>query len=140
MCVCTLFCLAAQAQAVQTVHQLFTPGSETTSLELDIVQSPDQVEVRRSKGSRIAVETNVKISAANSTMLNYLIESGRYNLVQFSNTADGSYTLSCKKNNNVIIIKGEECIEEIRYVIFVPESIQFVTIKTDSGVISAKVQ
>lgn len=132
-----LFSVALWAQPSKNFHQVFTPKAEITKLVLDIAQAEDIVEVRKTQGSRIMVEATVRISLPNETLLQYLVDNGRYNLVESTSDADAAYILSTKKNNNVIMIKGEECHEEVTYIIYVPESIPSVIIKDASGGMTA---
>lgn len=136
VCVCTA---ALSAQANQTIYQTFTPATAITVLELDVEQNVDNIEIRKTKGTRVVVETTVKLSTPNANLLAYLAESGRYNLVEFLNTGEERYSLSSKKNLNVLLVKGEECHEEIRYVIQVPESIPHVVIKNGDELLNANV-
>jgi hypothetical protein len=62
-------------------------------------------------------------------MLEYLIKAGRYDLV--TNLDAGSKTLNIQRkiNANVLIVKGQECVESVRYIVLVPDSIK--TIKNN---------
>ena len=131
--VCCLLSVALFAQPAKTLHQVFTPTAGTVTLVLDVNQSSENVEIRKTQGTRLMVESTIELSMTNDALLNYLMESGRYNLVASENTAEENYTLSVKKNNNVIIIKGTECTETIKYIFYVPESIKNVVLKDTTG-------
>lgn len=114
------------AQSGTTFHQVFNADSYTQKVLLDISLPEENIEIRRTQGSRIMIETSVKISMVNDNLLNYLGNTGRYNLSSAYNEAESTITLSAPKDNNIIVVKGEECTENISYVILVPEDIPLV--------------
>jgi len=114
------------AQSGTTFHQVFNTDNNTQKVLLNIKIPEENIEIRRTAGSRIMVETSVKISMVNDNLLNYLGNSGRYDLSSAYNEAESTITLSEPKDNNVIIVKGQECVETITYTITIPESIPVV--------------
>ena len=80
----------------------------------------DEVEIKETKGTRILVETMVKLSLPNEALLNFVIESGRYELIKTHNASTRELSLESKKNRNIIIVKGDECVEDIKYKIYIP--------------------
>lgn len=80
----------------------------------------DEVEIKETKGTRILVETLVKLSLPNEALLNFVIESGRYELIKKYNASTRVLSLESKKNRNIIIVKGDECVENIIYKIYIP--------------------
>lgn len=110
------------AQASEVAHEtILAQGIEQVKFDLNT----KNIEVKRTKGSRIIVESSIKISIPNPTLLKYLVKSGRYQLETSIDAATGTMTISRKKNTNVLIVKGKECQEEFKYTVFLPENIQF---------------
>ena len=95
-------------------------------VELHIQVDKSQVEIIKTKGSRISIETNVKISQGSLPLLKYLMDNGRYDLTARENNQLSTFTISPPKNKKVLLVKGEECEEAVYYKIHVPESIAFV--------------
>lgn len=82
------------------------------------------VEIKETKGSRILVETNIVLSVPNEALLNFVIENGRYELVQIINATTRQLTIESKKDKNIIVVKGEACAERISYIIYVPTTMR----------------
>lgn len=119
---CVLLSPATFGQASNVAHEtIIVGGIEQVKLDL----GTKDVEIKSTKGSRIVVESHVIISLPNETLLHYLIESGRYGLETSIDPASSTITLSRKRNSNILIVKGEQCIEQFSYIIFVPETIKF---------------
>lgn len=110
------------AQASEVAHEtILAQGIEQVKFDLDT----KNIEVKRTKGSRIIVESSIKISIPNPTLLKYLVKSNRYQLETSIDAATSTMTIARKKNTNVLIVKGKECTEEFKYTIFLPENIKF---------------
>ena len=93
----------------------------TENVETIIVDiKGDEVEIKETKGTRILVETLVKLSLPNEALLNFVIESGRYELIKKHNSSTRELSIESKKNRNLIIVKGDECKEDIKYKIYIP--------------------
>jgi len=82
------------------------------------------VEIKETKGSRILIETRIRLSVPNEALLSFVIENGRYKLVQTKDEPRRELLLEEKKDKNVILVKGEACIERISYTIYVPSFIK----------------
>ncbi|CAA6799548.1 MAG: Unknown protein [uncultured Aureispira sp.] len=82
------------------------------------------VEVKETKGSRILVETVIRLSVPNEALLNFVIKNGRYTLVQTQDESRRELLLEVKKDKNVILVKGEACTEQVTYTIYVPSFIK----------------
>lgn len=112
------------SQATYKYNQTFASmNAVKISTDLD----SDNIQIKTIKGSRIVVETLVKISSNNDRLLNFIVEGGRYNLDKRFNDETNELTLISKKNKDIITIKGEEISEEFTYVIYIPESTEFVS-------------
>lgn len=115
-------------QASQNTHQMFASKSGIIKLVLNAEVAPEDVVIRKTQGSRVVVETTIELTGANERLLQYLADNGRYELSHSFDVTDNAMVLSPKKNNNVIVIKGKECEEDLSYVIFVPSSIELVVV------------
>ncbi|MCH2043738.1 MAG: hypothetical protein MK212_06310 [Saprospiraceae bacterium] len=132
LCV-TFTCFAQDLTNVSTsglFHKTIT-ATNIQHLNLDV---DGNVNIKSTKGSRILVEVNIKIGVPNKNLLDYLIKSGRYDLVVERKENLGEMVVSSKKTNNILMVKGKECKEELEYTIFVPEQIQLVNGETASTV------
>ena len=127
--VVTSFC-SAQVKQVHTKHTTFVLDG-INQVKLDVGTS--QVDVRETKGSRVLIEITASAEVPNESMMNFLVESGRYELISETDLSNGTLVLSKKKNNNVIVIKGKECIEEVSYVVYIPSSIKYVNTNMTSS-------
>lgn len=121
-CVFLFMTFGLSAQASKTLHQTFTvDGAE--KVNINVVGS--KVEMKETKGSRILVETTVLLSVSNVRLLDFVANSGRYDLDKTTDPATNELTISSKKSNNVIMVKGKECQEQISYVFYIPTSVKF---------------
>ena len=121
---CLFFVLALTcsfAQVSEKTHQtIITGGAEV--LRLDIKDA--EVNLKETKGTRILIETSIKLSVPNEALLNFVIKSGRYELSQKYDAGTREMVIATKKDKNVIVVKGEECYEKVVYDIFVPTSMK----------------
>ena len=70
----------------------------TENVETIIVDiKGDEVEIKETKGTRILVETLVKLSLPNEALLNFVIESGRYELIKKHNSSTRELSIESKK-------------------------------------------
>lgn len=118
---CTLSFFSFSQSVSQTIHQALV----CTDIQSVVLQLEGTVEVRETKGSRILIETTVTLGAPNSALLQYLIDSGRYGIAQENNTADAAMSLISKKRTNVVMVKGQQCSEEVKYVVYMPPHIKY---------------
>ncbi len=124
MCSC-----CAWAQIKQTLHRTFV-ADDVTQLQLNLGSS--NIEIRETKGSRVVVEMTVAADVPNEAMMNFLVEQKRYELEQELNLQSGTLTLSSKKNLNVLMVKGKECVESVSYVIYLPTKIKHAGVESTS--------
>lgn len=118
-------CSICFAQATVSTNQTISVGS-SSSLQLDL--NAKTIEIKKTKGSRVVIELHVTLSnMPNNGLLDYLVKAGRYELVTSIDASDKTLTIKRKVNSNVILVKGRECTEKIRYVVLVPESINTIT-------------
>jgi len=82
------------------------------------------IELKETKGTRILVETSIKLSVPNEALLNFVIGNGRYELIQTKDESKRELLLEGKKDKNVILVKGNLCAESITYTIYVPSSMK----------------
>lgn len=113
----------SSAQATIRFNQTFSSMSAVKIL-MDVESS--NIEVQTIKGSRILVEMAIKISSPNERLLEFIAEQGRYDLEKKFDQSINSLTLASKKNKDVLIIKGEEIREEFAYILYLPETTEFV--------------
>lgn len=122
VCIACCSTSSLQAQVSKTIHQTFTiDGAQIVNI--NVVGS--NIEMRETKGSRVLVETTVLLSLPNEQLLNFVVSQGRYDLVKSFNEGTGEFNLESPKNNNVIIVKGEECKEELSYIFYIPTAVKF---------------
>lgn len=113
----TSFC-----QVSKTLHQTFTLDA-AEKVNVNVVAK--KIEMKETKGSRILVETKVTISLPNDRLLDFVCNSGRYDLTKTMDATTRELTISSKKTNDVIVVKGEECVEVLEYTIYMPASVKF---------------
>lgn len=111
------------AQATLKFNQTFASMNAVKVL-MDV--ESEHIQVKTIKGTRIVVETLIKISSPNNRLLEFIAESGRYDLEKKFDDNQHHLTLISKKNKDVITIKGKEISEEFTYIIYVPEATEFV--------------
>jgi len=127
-----------QAQQVSKgLHQILTSDeSEPTSIYIKI--GTPNVEVKKTAGTRIRVSGKVKISIPNLYFLEHLVKQGRYTL-NLTPSGDGGLRME-DKSKTPIILRGQECREDIYFTIYVPTSIKTVVVENtltgDSNVVT----
>lgn len=100
-------------------------ANDVSTMNLNL--NSDNIEIKETKGTRIIIESHITLeSISNATLLEFLINSGRYSIANKFNATTHTLDIARKKNTNVLLVKGEECKESIRYVILVPSSVKFV--------------
>ena len=109
------------SQASNNVLHVYTLPAHTESLSFELPSN--QVEIIKTKSARISIETTIHLPAGSAPLLDYLIKAKRYDLKATIDREAHSFTLSPVKLQKTLIIKGELCQEDIRYKIYVPESI-----------------
>jgi hypothetical protein len=108
-------------QMAKKTSQTVEIGKAET-LRLDVPNA--KILWRSTQGKRIIIETSVELSVPNEALLNFIINNGRYELLCQINERTKQMVLSSKRNRNLLIIKGEECKEQVTYTIFVPPALR----------------
>lgn len=109
------------AQVSQSLHQSFSMhGAESISIQ---VNSPD-LTIKYIQGTRILVETKVNVSMDSPTLLSFLVQKGRYDLMTEIDTHSKCLTISPKSKENLILVKGKQLQEHISYIIYIPETMK----------------
>ncbi len=121
-----LFIGGLSAQANKGLHQFFVLDGAYEKVELNL--KSEDIKVQRVAGSRVIIETFVTLGTPNTKMLDYLAEKGRYELQANAENADATLQIAHKAINNKIIVQGQECSETFKYIIYIPESVKFVSI------------
>lgn len=124
------------SQASNTVLHVYSLPTNTDILSFELPSN--KVEIIKTKSARITIETTVLLPVGTPPLLDYLIKSKRYDLKATIDRENHSFTLSPIKLQKTLIIKGEVCQEDIRYKIYVPESIDKVTNTYSALTASAK--
>jgi hypothetical protein len=119
------------AQATASANELISAANiETINLDLD----SDNIEIKETKGSRIIIESHIKLTTVNnSAMLDFLVSSGRYALVNKADATTQTLNITRKKAMNVLLVKGEECEEVITYIVLIPASVKVVNTKSPTA-------
>ncbi len=120
--VCLLLGSSSFAQASLTLNQTFSTLQAT---ELQLQVGNENFQLKSTKGSRIIIETAVRISSSNYNLLEFMKKSGRYELEQQLDADRNVLILSTNRLKNVVVIKGEEISETIHYTIYLPSTIKY---------------
>lgn len=112
------FCLGQVSK--KTYHTIIANNTEVIRINIEGAT----VELKETKGTRILVETAIKLSVPNEALLNFVVDNGRYELVQTKDESTRELLLEAKKDKNVILVKGELCAESVVYTIYVPSSMK----------------
>jgi hypothetical protein len=126
------FFAEVRGQASNKTAQIATLPSGTTKIRINAPSN--QIEIFKTKGTRISIETAIRINIGTLSLLDYLVKNGRYQMAIQMNEQIETLTLSPPKSNNVLVVKGKECEEIITYKIHIPETITLVeTLNTSQG-------
>lgn len=119
-------------QASNKTAQIATLPSGITKVRINVPSK--NIEIFKTKGTRISIETSVRINAGTLPLLDYLVKSGRYQMEVLADGQTNLLTLTPPRSNKVLLVKGEECQEEISYKIHIPESVQYIeTLNASQG-------
>ncbi len=118
------FATSLSAQANKTASQIHIPPAGIVKIYLDIPSN--RVEILKTKSTRISIETNIRLGLGSLPLLDYLEENGRYELTATVGPQTNSLTLSPRKDQKVLLVKGQECPEVVSYKIHIPEFVEFV--------------
>jgi hypothetical protein len=121
--ICLFAVYNSYSQATLKFNQTFA-SQDAIKINMDV--DSDNIQIKTIKGSRIVVETLIKISSSNTRLLEFIADGGRYNLDKSFDSRKSELNLISKKNKDIIRIKGETITEEFVYVIYVPETTAFV--------------
>lgn len=121
--ICTIIQLS-NAQASRTTH--YTVAANDISV-VNIDLASDNIEIIETKGSRVIIEARIILETiGNTNLLEFLISSGRYTLINSVDQLDRSLTIKRKKVTSELIVKGERCKETVKYRILIPSSVRFI--------------
>lgn len=114
------FCAFAQLE--KTIHQTFN----VTDAKNIAINLPVDYELKSWPGDAVLVETNIKLDQANSAVMNFVVENGRYQ-VAFDSQSSGNFAMTYKNPSRAKLkTKAGECIETITTRIFVPDFFEIV--------------
>lgn len=120
------------AQATSSTNEMISV-TNISIINLDL--ESDNIEIKETKGSRVIIESHIKLETINNTtLLEFLVSSGRYNLNNSVDATTQTLTITRKKNNNVLLVKGEECKESIHYIVLVPSTVKVVNTTATASV------
>lgn len=115
---CSIF-----GQITRSTSENIVLSNNVSVVNLDL--KSNNIEIKETKGSRIIIEAHITLEAVdNASLLEFLISSGRYALENREDATAQSLTIADKKTNNIILVKGQECREKVRYVILMPASVK----------------
>lgn len=125
-----VFPATVSAQKVsQYLNQVITYEQEEKNppRSMHISLNGDNVELQYVRGSRIMITGKVVLHMSSTVFLESLIKKGRYQLYL---SPDGGTGLRLEdKVRRPIILRDEQCREEVDYTIYVPESIETVVLE-----------
>lgn len=127
---CALYAGMLCAQISHTVHRTYV-ADNINQVKLNL--TGDRIEVRETKGSRILVEMMVRADVPNETMMKFLVDNGRYELIQEVDAESGLLTLTTKQPSNVLMVRGKECREQIAYIVYLPPRIKYAMSSTETA-------
>ncbi|WMX15707.1 MULTISPECIES: hypothetical protein [unclassified Aureispira] len=113
----------SQSHVSQYLHQILATEQdpETPPSTMYLKLHTSRVEIQQMKGTRLMVTGKVLLGIPNVFFLDVLIEKGRYELFL---SADGGSGLRLEdKSRQPMILQGEQCREEVSYVIYIPETV-----------------
>ena len=120
-------CLNVQfisAQASRTTHYTVAANDiSTVNIDLD----SDNVEIIETKGSRVIIEARIILETiGNTNLLEFLINSGRYALINTVDQHNQTLTIKRKRVTSEVIVKGERCKEIVKYRILIPNKVRYI--------------
>lgn len=121
------FVIGSQAQATTTLNQTFSSMNAT---QIDFEVPSDQIAIKMTKGSRIIVESKIELSTPNERLLQYLVDTKRYELKHSYNAQQQRLTIQRPETKGAVMVKGEEIRETVHYTLYIPQQTTFVAKKT----------
>ena len=107
-----------QSQATTTLNQTF---SSMGAVLVDLDVPPANVTIKTTKGSRIIVESSIKLSVPNERLLQFLVKANRYQLQPKYKAEDQLLLLQQKRPESAVVIRGEEVLEKVHYTLYLPQ-------------------
>lgn len=122
----------SQGQVSQYLHQILDieQDEENPPTSVYIKLHTSRIEVKPMKGTRMMVTGKISLGIPNVFFLDVLIEKGRYEL--FLSSDGGSGLRLEDKFRQPMILQGEQCREEVSYVVYVPETVTSVAFENAS--------
>lgn len=113
---------STHAQIQKVIHQMHPLSTSCQIINLEI-ENP-KLEVHYTSGSRIMIETHVKLKHSNPSIIDFMVKHGRYDL-SFEDHENGKELfIQEKKQLPEVKLKGKVLEESISYVIYIPRSIK----------------
>ncbi len=119
--------IGVQAQATTTLNQTFSTMNAT---RIDFAVPSDQIAINTTNGSRKNVESKIKLSTPKERLLQFLVDTKRYELQHSYNAQEQLLHIKRTPTKGAIMVKGEEIRETIYYTLYLPEKTKFMAQKT----------
>lgn len=113
----------SQGQVSQYLHQMLSveQDEDNPPSSMYIKLHTSRVEIQQTKGTRMMVTGKVLLGIPNIFFLDVLIEKGRYEL--FLSSDGGSGLRLEDKHRQPMVLQGDQCREEVSYVIYIPQTV-----------------
>lgn len=121
------FALSAFAQTTEKTFTKAYNADGITRIRFDL---PGTVDLKIWNSPTVRMEITVSLPSANVSVLDQLVNVGRYNLK--AESAEATLTISAPNLHKVVRVKGEELRETVSYVVFVPKGLEVVLLSTPS--------
>ena len=83
-----------------------------------------EIYFKEAKGDRLIVEANIELSVPNETLLNFVINNGRYQLQWTVEPNRKELLLTSERGRDMLVVRGEVCQERVSYTIYVPKKLR----------------
>ncbi|WMX14077.1 MULTISPECIES: hypothetical protein [unclassified Aureispira] len=118
-----IFPILLSAQVSTSLNQSFTiDAAQSISIQ---VNSPN-LNIKYIQGSRILVETRVSLAIDNTALLEFIAQKGRYDLIKEIDPNTKCLKLTPRKNENLLVVKGEQLQENVSYTIYIPQHMAYI--------------
>lgn len=119
--------ISANAQLRKTVHQTFEVG-EARNINLDVY---GEYEIEAWPGNTIMSETKIELYDASPHILKFFMEEKERYMFTLSGAGEASINLiSNDKERRSIQYRGQECFEQVKVKLYIPEDFEAVNPKT----------
>lgn len=98
------------------------PIDHARSLRVDVRNA--KVYYKKSRGNRIIIEAEIQLSVPNETLLNYIINNGRYELQYSIDPETNQLLLTSLREKDIVIVRGDVCKERVIYTIYIPAALR----------------